>query len=158
MSLIILHAFIIKSLKNYGLTVLNKFRQTSLLHQSYDIQSLLCIFSSSEQLSLWSDLCPPCCLQMDCRWRIWIHLPQQCYERQAAHCCWAECCPEPEDANEALSRLPAAEMPPAERPACDSWQGALWKLWHTSLPAVAEKKKKESCYNLKYPVTDFNKV
>ncbi len=69
---------------------------------------------------------------------IWIHHPQRCCELQAAHCHHrAESCPEAGDGNEALSQLP-----PAEGAACGSWQDALWRMWHTGLPAVAKKQKK----------------
>lgn len=72
---------------------------------------------------------------MGCQWMIWIHHPQRCCELLA------EDCPPAEGGNEAPGRLPAAESAPAEGADGDSWQSALWKMWHTGLPAVAGNKK-----------------
>lgn len=98
-------------------------------------------FSETEWLR--SHLYLRCCLQMGCQWMIWIHLPRRrCELRAECRCCWAEGCPEAGDKAEALRRLPVAEAAPAEGAACDSWRDALWKMWHTGLPAVADSKRK----------------
>lgn len=98
--------------------------------------------SGTDCLCLWSHLYLRRCLQMGCQWMIWIHHPQRCCELLAARRSRrAEDCPPAEGGNEAPGRLPAAESAPAEGADGDSWQSALWKMWHTGLPTVAGSKK-----------------